>query len=283
MEDHGTIKMIRESGYLPVIPTHFGDIIKLLLEPYEYNINDCIELFIQYEELGNALIQALKYHSNLNREFLSVKDAILYLGAKNARVIAIAHITRQLLPDNKGRAKNFNNRNYWKHCMGTSIAGYLIAMETGLSDKDKMYTYGLIHDIRVTVLDICLPELMDQIFAMQKKGVHQIAAEKVVLNGMTHADIGMWLCREWGLPNEIAEVVGYHHTPFRSTQNSDEVKIMHLADAISSTYYERLMGNETTFLYSEAIRKSLKLSKEYINGLLIKLPKEVSKLNDMLA
>jgi len=42
--------------------------------------------------------------------------------------------------------------------------------------------------------------------------LHQIAAEKVVLGGLTHAEIGMWLCEKWGLPREIVEIVGYHHT-----------------------------------------------------------------------
>lgn len=91
----------------------------------------------------------------------------------------ISYFTRLLLPDNKGRAKLFNNNKYWKHCIGTSIAAYMIADETKLSDKDKMITYGLIHDIGITVLDICLPDLLDKVHEQQMKGIHQIVAEKL--------------------------------------------------------------------------------------------------------
>ena len=67
------------------------------------------------------------------------------------RLIAVAYITRRILPNKKGRAKLFNNRRYWKHCIA-AIAGYLIADKTGLCDKDKLFTYGLIHDIGITLL-----------------------------------------------------------------------------------------------------------------------------------
>jgi len=53
--------------------------------------------------------------------------------------------------------------------------------------------------------------------------LHQIAAEKVVLGGLTHAEIGMCYVKN-GVAKRIVEIVGYHHTPFKQSDTSNEVK-----------------------------------------------------------
>lgn len=279
MQNHPIIKQIQQSNYLPKIPKAFGETLSMLLEPCEFNMDECIEKLSKLPKLESTLIQALNHYAKLNREILTLKDAVLYLGAKNTRMIAIAYITRLLLPRRMGRAKIFDNKKYWKHCIASSVASYMIAAETGLCDKEKIFTYGLIHDIGVSVLDICLPEHLDRICTMQlEKGVHQIVVEKIVLGGITHAEIGMWLCREWGIPEEIVEVIGYHHYPFIHKQTSNEVKIMYLADSISTDYYENLLGTDRSFIYTNKVTEVLNLSKELIDNIIEKLPQEVNKI-----
>lgn len=283
MQNHPIIKQIQQSGYMPEIPRAFGESLNMLLEPWEYRIDECISKLSTVPGLESTLIHILNYNAKLNREILTLKDAVVYLGAKNTRMIAIAYITRLLLPNRKGRAEIFDNKTYWKHCIGTSIAAHLIADETGLCDKDKMFTYGLIHDIGITVLDICLPQHLDKIHTMQlERGVHHIAAEKIILNGVTHTEIGMWICKEWGLPQEIQEIVGCHHSPFVDSESANEIRVMYLADSISTNYYERLLGTEKTFTYSERIRNMLNISKEFIEEIAEKLPKEVERVNRVI-
>lgn len=277
MEKNNIIKLIEESGYLPKIPKSFGEIFYPLLNPYDYSINEYIEKLSEYPELEAAFVNVLN-HNSKKKSIENIKDAIVFLGAKNVRLIVIAYMTRLLLPDSKGRAQIFASKTYWKHCIGTSISSYMLAEKTGLSDPDKLFTYGLIHDIGVTVLDICLPEYLDKIYLKQKNGLHQIAAEKIVLEGITHSEIGSWICDEWGLPDEIAEVIAFHHSPFLSKKNITETKIMHLADSISTNYYEKLLGNKTTFIFSEKVMESLGITKEYINDIVMKLPYEVEKV-----
>ncbi|NLE23724.1 MAG: HDOD domain-containing protein [Clostridiaceae bacterium] len=279
MQIHPIIQTIRQSNYLPEIPKVFGETLNMLLEPYEYDMDAFIGKISGLPNMESTLIQALNYSTKLNRKFLTLKDAVLYLGANNTKMIVIAYITRLLLPNKNGRAKKFDKRKYWKHCIGTSIASFLISDKTGLCDMGKMFTYGLIHDIGITVLDICLPDLLDDIYTLHmQKGTHQIIAEKIVLGGITHAEIGMWICKEWGLPEEIVEVVGYHHAPFVKGKTSNEVLIMHLADSVSASYYENLIGIGNTFLYADKSRDALDLSKEFIDDMAEKLPMEIDKV-----
>lgn len=280
MQNHPVIKLIRRSNCIPEIPRTFGEALNMLLEPYEFSIDECIDKLQNVPGLETALLRVLNYTSTLDRKMLTLKDAVLYLGAKNIRIIAIAYITKLLLPNRSGRAKIFNNRTYWKHCIATSIASRMIAARTGLCDKDRIFTYGLIHDIGITVLDICLPEYLDRIYEMQmERGVHQIVAEKIVLKGITHSEIGMWLCGEWGLPEEIKEVVGHHHYPFQSVYAGNEVRIIYLADSISTNYYVKLLGTDTTFNYTNITMEMLNLSREVTEDIALRLPEEVERVN----
>ncbi|HHW21279.1 MAG TPA: HDOD domain-containing protein [Clostridiaceae bacterium] len=280
MQNHTTIELIRRSESLPPIPKAFGETLSMLLEPLEFNIDECIDKLSGLPRLEKALIQVLNYSTILNRKFLTLKDAVLYLGAQNIRMIAIAFLTGLLLPEKEGKSKIFDSRKYWKHCISTAIAGYMLAEETGLCDKERIFTYGLIHDIGLTVLDICLPDLLDKVCTMHmEKGVHQIVAEKIVLGGITHSDIGMWVCKEWGLPEEIVEIVGYHHSPLVSCKAEKEVKIMYIADYVSASYYESLLGTGFSFTYVDPVRKSLNLSEKFIDTIVEKLPERVESIS----
>ncbi len=279
MEEHKIICMIKESEHLPQIPKEFGDVLRMLMAPVDYNIDQCVENFSRFPKLGEFLIEIVNFNTDFYRKINSLKEAINYLGATNAKIIAIAYVTRLMLPDRFGKAKLFDNKIYWKHCIGTSIAAYLISEETNISNKDKMFTYGLIHDIGISALDVCLPDYLDKVFQLMQKGVHQIAAEKIVLSGITHAEIGMWLCKEWRLPEEMAATVGLHHTPLLAKNHVDEVRIMHLADSISANYYEHLLGIPTNFIYADKVMDALKLDRNFVDQIIQRLPAEIEKLN----
>lgn len=282
MDQHNIINLIKDSEHLPKIPKDFGTIINMLSKPRDYDMDQCVEYFSRFPQLGTILIEELNYNSKLKREIQTIKEAINYLGAKNSALIMIAYVTRLLIPNESGRTKCFDNKKYWKHCLATSMAAYMISAETKLSDKDKMFTYGLIHDIGITVLEICLPDYLDKINEMHLKGIHQLIAEKIVLHGITHPEIGRWICKEWGLPDEISDVVGFHHTPLLTDRNIDEVRIIHLADSISTNYYERLLGNDTTFIYTNKIMEELNVNRDFIEDIINKIPAEVDKLNRII-
>lgn len=282
MVEHNIIKLIKASGRLPKMSKDFGEILKMLQDPNDYDMDTCAQYFTRFPQLGDALLKALKYKVKFKHTINTVKEALGYLGARNAKNIAISYMARLLLPDSQGRATFFDNKKYWKHVIGTAAAAYLIAEKSGISDKHKLFSYGLIHDIGVTVLDICLPDYLDKVHELHQKKVHQIVAEKIVLNGITHAEIGKWICGEWGLPDEIAAVVGYHHTPLLTQNYVDEVKIMHLADSISTNYYEKLIGNDTTFIYVGKLMEALKVDKEFIDSIIMELPSVVDTLNQLI-
>ncbi len=89
MQSHPVIKLIQQSNYLPKIPREFGETLCMLLEPCDFNMDECIGKLSRIPKFESTLIRILNYNSKLNREILTLKDAVVYLGAKNTRMIVV--------------------------------------------------------------------------------------------------------------------------------------------------------------------------------------------------
>lgn len=72
-----------------------------------------------------------------------------------------------------------------------------------------------------------IPELLDEITQKLEKGMHQVVAERSILGGITHSEVGVWLCERWNIPKDITDIVGFHHTPFALETLTDELKLIY--------------------------------------------------------
>lgn len=140
----------------------------------------------------------------------------------------------------------------------------------------------LIQDIGVVMLDICLPDLIDEVVTMQERGLHQIIAERLVMKGFTHEQSGGWQCAKWGLPEDIKAIVEHHHTPSMAKKYKEEVNIMSLADSISSLYYERLLCLNTSYVLNKSVMTQLGITEDDIEEINSVLPEKIEEADKLL-
>lgn len=281
MQKEKIFELIEESQYMKEIPKDIGEILALLHNPLEVDIDLLMEKVSKSEKLNSLVLKNLNSgYFQFKKEIVSVKEAILYLGMQTVQNLLIFFITLQLFPKSiPNRDRTFKMSAYWKHVYGTSVASCMIAAHINKGDKYKLFSYGLIHDIGIVVLDTCIPQLIDEITDKLLNGVHQVVAERVILDGMTHADIGSWICRKWNIRDDIINIVEFHHTPFFAKANLEEVQIMYVADIISTQYYEKLLGVNLNHEISNRVMEALGLTKEIIDAVVRDLPKEIEKAN----
>lgn len=277
------ISIIKNTDKLPTIKAEISDLIIMINKEEDINIS---ELSLKINECGN-LREALLTNINsgyfkLQRKIESIKDAVVYLGMRAVEKLIVAYLIKSLLPTNLGNSKELNSEMYWKHCLGTSIAANLIAEKLGIEDKYRYFAYGLIHDIGYTALDVCFPEIVDEVYEIQKKGVSQVVAERMIMGGCTHSDIGEVLCEKWNLHEDIKTVVKHHHTPLGAENYKLEVMILSVADAISTLYYEKLVKVSTSFSLNNNIINELGLDMEFIEEISKVLPNKVEMVNKQL-
>ncbi|WP_049765293.1 HDOD domain-containing protein [Alkaliphilus metalliredigens] len=96
---------------------------------------------------------------------------------------------------------------------------------------------------------------------------------------MTHSEVGAWLCEKWNIRADIVDIVAFHHTPFLSKTMTDELKLIHLADVISTIYYEKLLGVNINHNLNTRLMESLGVTREMMDKIGNQLPDEVEKAN----
>lgn len=256
--------LIESSNLLPKLPKKTQEIFTLLNTPTMADI-DLLSAKVEADkELSTLILNHLNSECfNLSRQFSDIKEAIIYVGMEFVRNFLIFFIAQKFFQAaGTGKSAIFQMRQYWKHVLATSIAADMICELLGMQDNYKLFSYGLNHDIGILVMNTCLPDELDEITTKVMGGVHQIVAEKSVLGGVTHAEIGAWICQRWNFTPELIRVVQYHHTPYLITEDQRILEIMYLADLIGTEYYEKLLNVHTSVQINRKVLTSLGLSPE---------------------
>ncbi|TDT62840.1 HDOD domain-containing protein [Fonticella tunisiensis] len=277
------IKRIEESKDLPVVNREINEIMVMLNDSESLNIEELAEKISKCGNLKETLLVNINSgYFKLARRVESLSDAIIYLGMMTVEKLIIAYLIKSLFPDNLGKPTKLSRDKYWKHCLGTSIAANILAEKLGKQDNYRYFAYGLIHDIGVMVIDVCLPDVIDEVVKMQYKGIHQIVAERLIMQGYTHTHAGALLCEKWNLPNDVKAIIEHHHTPLMADGYLEDVIIMNVADSISTLYYERLLCMNTNYVFDKKAMEVLGISMQDIESISEVLPQKVDEVSKQL-
>ena len=120
----------------------------------------------------------------------------------------------------------------WEHSLGCAVTAGVIARKTNDAHPEEVSIAGLLHDIGKVILRIEISEessLIDQ--TVLEKQISTYEAEEEIL-GFNHATVGKWLCKEWHLPNQLADPIIYHHRPRLSRLAQKATAIVHVANIL---------------------------------------------------
>lgn len=123
---------------------------------------------------------------------------------------------------------------FWLHSLSCGICARLLATEFGVSNVERFFVAGLLHDIGSLILYLKLPELARQSLEdskINKKVLHDVENHFI---GYNHAEVGYELVKLWNLPEPLHEAVRFHHTPDKAVDFPLETSIVHIADIIVS-------------------------------------------------
>ncbi|HZJ83356.1 MAG TPA: HDOD domain-containing protein [Clostridia bacterium] len=270
---------MEKSPNFPKIPKELSDIINILQEPQDAIIDDIVDRINLVEGLESMIIDFINSEFfKAPKKVTSLKEAIVFLGMKTMQVIIIATIINYLFSNEGDRFGEYEKESYLKHSIGTALASISIAEWLGKDNKYELFAYGMLHDIGVVLYENCFPELFGKIQEMISRGNHQIVAEKIVLGGLDHTDIGSWVCDKLNFPPNISDVVISHHWPSKAKNQNKMIYIINLGDYISTKYYEGfLMRINWKKPIKLRINNSLNIPEEVLEEVRLNLPKEVEK------
>ncbi|MDP4180613.1 MAG: HDOD domain-containing protein [Bacillota bacterium] len=275
----GLRKVVNSLGRIPEIRPDFKEIFSILKNQPSISEDQLSKRINEIDGLADFIIN-LSNNKYINKagEITSICGALKFMGTPAIENLILFFMTKKLFPIKTESNRAFDSESFWKHCLGTSAAGMILAKRNNYPEPQRIFTYGLIHDIGISVLNYCEPEYLDRVITHIKNGLEMSDAEKAVLKGLNHELIGAWFCQKTGVNENIANVVQYHHTPFIPKGNADEHEILYLADLISSEYYYTLLGISQDQKFYDKFEPFNYATKKDVMEVSLMLPKEVEKL-----
>ncbi len=157
--------------------------------------------------LANAPIYAT------SRKVVSMRDAVMVLGL--SRVKAIATGIALMGPLRIRESKQFSVRDLWLHSFSMAVGMRTLS---GMIPRqirppeDSLFLSGLLHDIGYLAFAYLAPKKFDEFLTrMESEPERPIGQLEREVLGISHAELGALLGRNWGLPEEILAVISGHH------------------------------------------------------------------------
>lgn len=172
----------------------------------------------------------------LPRKIASVKHAIVLLGFAAIRSLAMDVVLYDQLINQRGRHA-FNRVHFWQHCLTVATLCRSLAKKLDYPDPEEAYIAGLLHDIGKIITEtygrVSYSDLLSQLD--NHEGM-LIDIEKKLI-GLSHNDIGAFVCQQWGLPDNVVLALKLHHERFASlpltSQQQMLIAMVSLADFVS--------------------------------------------------
>lgn len=232
LDDDSLRKVINGLGRLPSIPKTFFE-IEDELGKESFSLQKIAEI------IRNDLVMSAKILHIVNSAFFGlaknisdINQAVNILGANTIKSLIIyAHVFKSY----KGSAQVEQMlKNIWEHSLRVAKGSKNIMTSLGdsKSEVEAAYMSGLLHDIGKIIIVDCDKYRNEILSKMELDKLKYNEAEKLVL-GTTHADIGAYLLRLWGLPEIVTEAVLHHHDANRFEEGDINIlTAVHLANVI---------------------------------------------------
>lgn len=165
----------------------------------------------------------------------SVFRAVLLLGHGEVRNIVWRISVSESLAPVGGAAELMEE--LWKHSFASSRIAYAIGKSLGLAEPDEISTAALLHDIGKIVCVAAWPDLAKTLYEPVRFSDHDLLVQEQESLGISHTRLGVEVAKQWGLPDTIRAMVGYHHAPsYVETEalqeNHRAIAVVHVADLL---------------------------------------------------
>lgn len=225
---------IGDINNLPSLPSIYEELVSLLRQPN-----------VSVDEVGSTISRDISLTAKvirlvnsaffgLRRVITAPSEAVIYIGFETVKAIVLSsEVFGSMLA--AGIPEDYLN-NLWDHSFIVSCFSRAIAQYENLEDLivDNSFASGVIHDVgRLVFLLKHKNRYMEMLERLNKDDrLDRCTLEKEVFSS-THAEIGAYLLRYWGLPHACIDPVLYHHNPINYMHaDLDAVGIVHAADVI---------------------------------------------------
>jgi HD-like signal output (HDOD) protein len=178
-------------------------------------------LSAQMLRISNSVLFA-----SINRKISSVKDAIIRVGFRETKRLAMSMSVMKLFGDT---AKNtgFDRASFWQHSLTCGIISERMAKQMGTVNTEESFLAGILHDFGILLLDEFFPALFSKILENTTTARTRFINVEKELLGVSHNEMIAELFTKWKLPDSILEgiTLQYQINEFKNQLDTPGKKI----------------------------------------------------------
>ena len=220
---------------VPMLSPSASRLVQLSSAP-DHELGEVIDLVKTDANLTARVLKVVNSAAfGLINSISSVDRAVSFLGERIVVSIALGDCASKLF-EKQLDGYEAAGGDLWKHDLRTAIAAREVVVQTKLAiSPDLAFTAGLLHDIGKALISDYLRGTASeaiQLISAQDSKDYLDAEERII--GFDHTQAGFELAKEWRLPEELAEVILYHHHPADASEEFRPlVYAVHLGDNIA--------------------------------------------------
>lgn len=224
------------------------------------------------------------------RQISSIQHGIMILGFNTVRGLVLsASIFKLFNPTDQilHGVYKLDHREFWRHSMITAIVSKAVAKVCQRPEvADDAFSAGMLHDIGKVVLDTYFSKDYQNVLKladmqeMPPHGAKYFLLEEEVL-GSSHAEIGAVVAEKWRLPNNLIEVIRFHHEPNRSLHSQTLVYTVALGNRIANMV-DQNEGLVQLHMIHEVVCEYFDLDEEKLARILELVEPEMEGIEEML-
>jgi HD-like signal output (HDOD) protein len=160
---------------------------------------------------SKVLVLANSASYALPRKVTSIKEAIMFLGFKSVRYLAMTVGVFDLFVGKNDR-ESLRRRSWWRHSVDTAVCCRWLAERTRKLPPDEAFTAGLLHLIGKTLIDRFGRGDFEAVHRLVETGMADWEAERKVF-GYDHVQVAQAASCKWHFPESLREGLDYTAAP----------------------------------------------------------------------
>lgn len=199
-------------------------------------------------------------------EIRSVQHASVLIGLRALKNMALSMAMGDVFGG--GSSLTAGARDHlWTHALTTGTIARLLASATRLSQPDEAFLGGVVHDVgKLIFVDHKPEQYLSLLNSDCSRKTVDVEAETF---GITHTAVGRSCGESWGLPDELSDVITFHHNPEDSDFGGELVDIVHAANRLTKIWDR------------DEVEPCCQSADEILRGVNIDLsPEEITSLKD---
>lgn len=222
-------QVAEEIDKLPSLPSLFFELQEALAS-HKSNANSLANIISKDPSLTARLLGLVNspfygFPSRID----SISRAVNLVGTKKISILALATTCMMQfrhIPDGI-----MNMRLFWKHSLATGIASRSIAGMIGVTNQERFFVTGLLHDLGRLILFHRFPQACRYGLGLAQENKQLLCTTENDLLGCDHAEIGGMILEKMAMPQSLTSAIRHHHQPFKKDDDLCPPSL-HLADIL---------------------------------------------------